>query len=132
MVVDCCLPIVGTSRSKAASAYTTKGNDMKPLKPFMGTTQVPNDILSALAKRKLTISEIRVVMAVCKNTIETPGEAMVTIADLAKTMRTRKERASTLLQHAKNKNILSVGTSGIGPGTRTFVVNAPSTWNVPG
>ena len=105
---------------------------MKPTKPFLGTTQVPNDVLAALAKRKLTISEIRVVMAVCISAKETPGEAMVTIADMAKTMRTRKERASTLIRHAMNKNILSLSASGLGPGTKSFVINAPSTWNVPG
>ena len=105
---------------------------MKPTKPFLGTTQVPNDVLAALAKRRLTISEIRIISAVCLNAQKTPGQAMVTIADLAKTMRTRKDRASTLIQHAMDKNMITISSSGVGPGTRSFVVNAPSTWNMPG
>ena len=105
---------------------------MKPTKPFLGTTQVPNDVLAALAKRKLTISEIRVVMAVCVRAQKTPGRAMTTIGALAKTMQARKSKASDMLRHATNKNILSTTSYGDEPGARTYVVNAPSTWNVPG
>ena len=105
---------------------------MKPTKPFLGTTQVPNDILATIARRQLTISEIRVIVAVCANAQKTPGQAMVTIGNLAKTMHARKSKASAMLRHAMNKNILSISSYGEGPGARTFVVNAPSTWNVPG
>jgi hypothetical protein len=112
--------------------YSFEEMTMKPITPYLGTTQVPNDILAMLARRRLTNSEARLVVAICCHSEKTPGVAQVTIDDLAVTLRTRREVADDLVSHAIKKNIVKRGNSGLGPHTHILTVNAPSTWAVPG
>ena len=105
---------------------------MKPKKPYLGTIQVPLDVLLCLSKRRLTNSEARVVLAVCSLAEITPGLCQATIEQLAKIMGTNRDIAATLVAHAIAKNILAWRASGLGPLTKKYQVQAPSFWGVPG
>ena len=105
---------------------------MKPKKPYLGTIQVPIDVMLCLSKRRLTNAEARTILAVCSHAEKTPGVCQATIDDLAKTMGTNADIAKGLIRHAIKKQLMTRGTSGLGPLTSVYHVQAPSTWAVPG
>jgi len=97
-----------------------------------GAIPVPVAVLEALAKRRLTISEIMVVLAVCSQADISPGKAKTTVAVLARTMGVRKDSAASLIRHAIQKRILNATVSGEGSMVRIMTVNSPDEWAVPG
>jgi hypothetical protein len=105
---------------------------MTPVRPFIGTIQVPTNILTELAKRKLTYSETRVVVAICCHAHLTPGRCQVSIQTLAKTLCTRKAVALDMVNHAVSKGIIQMNKSTMGTTSVVLCVIAPGELAVPG
>lgn len=105
---------------------------MKPEKPYLGTIQVPVDVLQCLAKRRLTNSEARVLLAVCALAEKRPGVCQATIKQLGWVMGTNKDIATALVRHAIRKRLVTCNKSGLGPLTRVYQVQPPTAWAVPG
>ena len=105
---------------------------MNQTKLILGTTQVPDAVLSALAKRKLTNSEIRIIMAICAKSTTRPGRALVSMETMARVLGVRKETACDLVQHAADKNIIKLEKSNAMGQAFVMSVADPSGWAIPG